>query len=224
MSQNLKKIIPTFLSKVSLFSDLTEKQCLELAKHSLLREFEKNKPIFYENDTAEGLYIIFTGKVKVFKASEQGKEQTIHIFKQFEMFGEAALFEGGNLPVNCSTLENSTILIIPKNALLNLIANEPDIALKMLAIQAKKLRFLAKSIEELTLIDAEQRLAKYLLFKAEVSGQESFKLDLSKTALASVLGTSRENLSRILSKLQNASIIKLDGNKLTLLDRKKLAV
>jgi CRP/FNR family transcriptional regulator len=218
MSQKLQKLIPDFLAKVTLFTDLNDGQRTGLAKNCIIREFARNKPIFYEGDLATGLYIVFTGQVKVFKATDEGKEQIIQIFKQFDLFGEAALFESGTMPVNATTLEPSTILIISKDALLKLIAKEPEVALKMLAIQAKKLRFLTKSIEELTLIDAEQRLVNYLILKAKNSATgNTFKLDIAKTTLATLLGTSRENLSRMLSKLQNAKIITIEGNKVTVL-------
>jgi CRP/FNR family transcriptional regulator len=165
MSQNTTKNLNKFLGKTPLFAGLTAMQLEELAKTCVIRKYDKGKQIFSEGQIASGIYIVYTGQVKIFKLSKQSKEQLVHIFGVYDVFAEAPMFEGTTMPINCTALNKTTLVIIPKTTLLKLISTEPQIAFKMLAIQAKRLRLLTKTIENLTLHDAAQRLARYLLIK-----------------------------------------------------------
>lgn len=100
MSQNTIKNLNKFLGKTPLFSELTPAQLEELAKACVVRKYDKEKRIFSEGQTARGIYIVNSGKVKIFKLSKQGKEQLVHIFGVYEVFAEAPMFEGAAMPIN----------------------------------------------------------------------------------------------------------------------------
>jgi CRP-like cAMP-binding protein len=114
-------------------------------------------------------------------------------------------------------------LFLPRAAIVGLIAANPSLALNMLAIMSKKLRQFAVQIENLSLKEMPARLASYLVFLAFEQGQdEVVTLNISKGQLASSLGTIPETLSRIFAKLSGNNLIRVEGKKITLLDRSGL--
>jgi CRP/FNR family transcriptional regulator len=104
-----------------------------------------------------------------------------------------------------------------------LISGNPSLALNMLAVLSRKLRQFTVQIENLSLKEIPARLASYILYLAdEQRNEEVIELTISKGQLASILGTIPETLSRIFAKLSGRGLIRVDGRKITLLDRNGL--
>jgi len=113
----------------------------------------------------------------------------------------------------------STLSFFPRKGLLDCIAKDPALALAMLCAMSKKLRMFTKQVEALTLHEAPQRLASYLLYTSEEKdGAVTFKLDVSKGLLAGMLGTARETLSRTLSKMADRGLVSVEGRQITIED------
>jgi CRP/FNR family transcriptional regulator len=215
------------LRNIPLFSELSIEQLRKISSFSKLKRFEKNDRIFNENDAYLGFYILLKGTVKVFNISSQGKESVVHIVKPLNAFADIPLFEGGNYPVNAESLEESLTLFIPKEKFLELIHNEPEVSLKMLAGFAKRMRSLVVQLEDISSMEVPNRVAKYILKEIKISGTENLpepfiKLTVPKTTIASYLGTITETLSRTFKKLQDDKIIRVVGKKIFVEDLKKL--
>ncbi len=206
-----------------LFFEGMEKEQIEiLSRIAKLREYNKGNMVFHEGDEADGLYAVVSGKVKIFKSSFAGREQTLHIFGPGHPFGEVALFLGGRFPAHAQTLEKTTCLFLPKRDFLNLIKNNPDLVLKILAVLSKRLHMFTAQVESLSLKEVPERLAGYLLYLADQAGSDSVRLDIPKGELATLLGTIPETLSRIFTKLAQNNIIKVEGARIVILDRDTL--
>jgi len=109
---------------------------------------------------------------------------------------------------------------LPRAAFVDLVASNPSLALNMLAVMSKKLRQFTLQIENLSLKEMPARLASYLIFLAEEQAADDVvTLNISKGQLASILGTIPETLSRIFAKLSGQQLIRVEGKKITLLDR-----
>jgi len=215
------------LRDIPLFSELSIEQLRKISSFSKLKSFKKSDRIFNENDVYLGFYILLKGSVKVFKISINGKESVVHIVKPLNAFADIPLFEGGNYPVNADAIEDSLTLFIPKEKFLKLIHAEPEVALKMLAGFAKRLRSLVVQLEDLSSLEVRNRLAKYILKEIKAAGtqelQEPFiRLTIPKTTIASYLGTITETLSRTFKKLQDEGVIRVSGKKIFVEDFKKL--
>lgn len=212
-------LIKTF----SLFEELSDEQLSSLARTIKLKSCSKGELLFREGDKANALYLLFQGKVKIYKLSPEGKEQILKIASSNEIFAEVPLFEGGCFPANAEAIKKSEVGILSREALFHLIHDDSEIAMEMLAILSKRLRHLTSMIEGLTLKETAARFAAYLLDSSEQHGGVStFELDISKTILANLLGTSRENLSRLSQKMVKQSLIGVDNKLITLLDKEKL--
>jgi CRP/FNR family transcriptional regulator len=211
------------LGSIPLFQGLTREQLMQLSRIVQEREFTRGQKIFSEGDEGSGFYVIIAGRVKIFKLSSEGKEQILHLLGPGEPFGEAPVFSGQNFPANAEALEKSGIFFFPRKAFMDLIKSDPGLALNMLAILSRRLRRFADLIDDLSLKEVPGRLAAYLLYLSEQKkGTKNLALNITKSQLASLLGTIPETLSRILSKMIKQGLIESEGHQIRILDHEGL--
>jgi len=185
------------------------------------REFLKGMVLFEEGAEAEGFYIVASGKVKVYKLSPDGRERILHIVQPGNSFAEAAIFDDGRYPAFAETLATSTLLFFPKREFLDLLHHHSQLAINMIAGLSRFLRLFTVQIEDLTFRDVPARLACYLL-EGDNGATATVLLPLSKTQLASNLGTTSETLSRTFRKLSDDEIIRVKGKRIEILDTDRL--
>ncbi|NTW36802.1 MAG: Crp/Fnr family transcriptional regulator, partial [Syntrophobacteraceae bacterium] len=211
------------IARIALFEGLPQEQLDELSRIVVEQGFKKGQSLFADGMKAAGMYGIISGKVKIYKMSLEGKEQILHIFGEGEFFGEVPVFAGGNYPAHAEALEDSRFLFFPRAEFVRLIQREPSLAMNMLAILSLRLRRFTHLIEDLSLKEVPGRLAAYLLYMSDRDGGSSrLELDITKGQLASVLGTIPETLSRILGRMSQQELIRVEGRKIEILDREAL--
>ena len=212
--------ILNIISAIPLFNGLPDDQLNAIREIAVEKQFNKGQTIFSEGDQTKGFFVVVEGRVKIYKVSSEGKEQILHIFETGQSFGEVTVFTGQQLPANAQTLAKTRLLFFPRRAFIDLISANPSLALNLLAIMSKKLRQFAAQIENLSLKEIPARLASYLIYLSEEQDTENaVTLNVSKGQLASLLGTIPETLSRIFAKLSGQNLIRVEGPKITLLDR-----
>lgn len=211
----------TLLKKNPLFANLEDKDLALLEEICRDREAYKGELLFSEGDEAEGFFIVAAGRVKVFKLSPEGKERILHIVHPGGAFAEAAIFGDGLYPAYAEPIAASKLLFFPKKAFLDLLHARSQMAVNMIGGLSRFLRQFASQIEELTFKDVPARLAGYLL---ELAGDDHrVELPVSKSQLASNLGTVSETLSRTLRKLSDENCIEVSGKNIRILDPDLLA-
>ncbi len=212
--------ILNLISTIPLFNGLPADQLSAIRKIAIEKQFNKGQTIFSEGDETRGFFVVVGGRVKIYKVSSEGKEQILHIFEAGQSFGEVTVFTGQQLPASAQTLAKSRLLFFPRSAFVGLVSANPSLALNLLAIMSKKLRQFAAQIENLSLKEIPARLASYLIYLSEEQGAaDAVTLNVSKGQLASLLGTIPETLSRIFAKLSGQNLIRVEGPKITLMDR-----
>ncbi|MEK6731093.1 MAG: Crp/Fnr family transcriptional regulator [Pseudomonadota bacterium] len=216
-----------FLKRTALLKGLSERQLDQLSVKLFRHQYKKGEVVFREGQKAEHLFFVYQGRVKLYKSSKKGKSQTLQLFSSPSVFAEVPALEGGVFPAHCEAIENTTLLLLKRSVLLALIQEDSELALNMIAILASRLRAFSNTIADLTLKETDVRLANYLLQLSHVQGNEALiRLDLSKPVLANFLGTSRENLYRVIDKLQHQAVIDMNGRYIKIIDYsglKKLA-
>lgn len=223
MDKNRDKNIVEILNEIPLFENLAREYVKALSSIVVEKDVPKNYPVFFEGDEANGFYVVMSGKVKIFKLSFEGKEQIIHIFGPGEPFGEVPVFEGSLFPAHAQSLEKSRLLFFPRTEFVALIEANSALALSMLAVLCRRLRSMTSMIEELSLKEVPGRIATYLLLLRERSGNSNqLVLDITKSQLASLIGTTPETVSRILTKLVQEGFVELDGARITISDHAAL--
>jgi CRP/FNR family transcriptional regulator len=215
------------LKQCPLFAGLGEEDLKRIRGIALLKQVGKKEVLFSDGEQAKGFYVILSGKVKLYKISPEGKEQILHMVSAPDAFAEAALFHEGSYPAFAEALVDSQLLFFPKRDFIHLIERNPQLSINMIVSLSHFLRKFASLIEELSLKEVSSRVAKYLIdlsLKSAKDGKnlKEVDLDLSKTQLASKLGTISETLSRTLSKMKAKRVIDVNKNKILILNRELL--
>jgi CRP-like cAMP-binding protein len=187
--------------------------------------FKKGKLIFYEGGIPTGIFLVKSGKAKIFKTGIYGKDQIFYIYKPNDLFGYHALLANEKYEDACEALEDCEILFIKKkdfDHLLNTIRN-----LKLLFIQNMSHEFgvLVNTITILAQKPLRSRLALYLLILHERYYDPKSKtstINLPREDLANIIGTARESLGRLLKEFKEEQLIEINKRMLKLVDLKTL--
>lgn len=206
------------LSRVAIFAGLDASLRREVLDRCPARTIAAGRMIVSAGERADRFFVVLSGRVRVFHLSAQGQQQILHLFGPGDIFGEAAMFAGGDFPANADTTEDSLLLEVRRSVLLDLIRRRPDAALRMLAGMSAKLREFAGLIESLSLKDVPARVAAALLSESHRAGAMEFRLKEPKRQLALRLGTTPETLSRTLSRMQSDRMIEVRGSRIRILD------
>lgn len=201
-----------------LFSGVPAEDIQLIAQFVVLQKLPKEFYLFHEGEPSRGCYIVQSGAINVHRVNSMGKEQVIHVFRSGESFAEASLASPTGYPANARAVEPSTVLLIPKKPLLELIGQRPDLALRMLGSMGAHLRVLVGMLDDLTLKDVETRLLNWLVKQGRAAGGGVIRLSGTKRVLAAELGTSSETLSRTLARLRDLELIKVAGQTIAILD------
>lgn len=220
----------TFLSNTPLWRGLGPADLETLSAIAQPQRHRRGSLLFSDGDPARGFFIVVEGRIKIVKQGPDGREYILQLFGPGEHFAEVPAFDGQAYPATAIALEDSEVLLFPRNALRDRLAHQPELALNVLAIFASRLRSFANTIEDLSLKEVSARLAAYLRDRAADHPTQadptdrpiSIPLALPKGQLAAYLGTSPETLSRLLGRLERHGILHLQGNTIRLRDRDRL--
>jgi CRP/FNR family cyclic AMP-dependent transcriptional regulator len=203
------------LENIAIFSGLSQPELEILENHMITRTFRKNTVVINEGDEARSLYIILSGKVKVFLSNADGKEIIINTQGSGEHFGELALLDDAPRSASVMTTEKSLIGVISKTDFVNLLTKHPELALKLTRELTQWVRLLSDNVKTLALMDVYGRVAKTLLAMAE-SEDGHLVIDKRPTQqdIANRIGASREMVARIMKDLTIGNYISIDGKRL----------
>ncbi|MCZ6730698.1 MAG: Crp/Fnr family transcriptional regulator [SAR324 cluster bacterium] len=229
MSLPNREQIATALKSVPLFAGLEEQQLKRLAQRAVPRRAEAGTMLFAEGDDCEGLYVIFSGALKIFKLSAQGREQVLAVERSGGVVAELPVFDGGPYPASCEPIESALVIFISKQDFRRSCRQDPELALQVLASVGGRLRRLVGIIEELSFQTVRRRLAALLLEtaraanpSARTSSSSRVPLNLTQQEIAARIGTVHELVSRNLGRLQAEGIVRLEGHTLIVHDLKRL--
>ncbi|WP_319582823.1 Crp/Fnr family transcriptional regulator [uncultured Pseudodesulfovibrio sp.] len=206
------------ISAFPVFERLDDAQLDRIASHAEVMRFPKKSMFFSEDNSSQGLHVLLTGQVKLFRLAEDGKEQTIFVFGPGEPFCLCSTFSDGKLPANLGALEDSRVLFIPPREYERLVREDPSILLTMMRVMSRRLKEAMDMIDSLSLKQVPSRLMAYFESRHQ-DGRVT--LDLSQRELAKIIGITPEALSRTLRKMADNGDIRMDGNDIVLLDLKK---
>lgn len=204
------------LKNVPLFATLPEEDLAAIARLATTRSMPANSIVVNEGDQTNSLYIILSGKVKIFLNDEDGKEVTLAIQESGDYFGEMVL-DGGRRSASVMTLERCLFSIIQKHDIEKYLRQNPDVALGIIRQLIGRIRTLSDNVRSLALLDVYGRLRKLLLDLAEESlGKRVIKEKLTQQEIANRVGASREMISKILKELTVGGYIKIEKKVITI--------
>jgi CRP-like cAMP-binding protein len=180
--------------------------------------------LFREGDPCHAFYAIESGAVKLYRSKADGHEQVVHNLRAGATFAEAALLSFGRFPVDAVATESSTVLLeIGGERFLDLLRSDPRLAPAMIASLSMRLVSLIERVEELSLVQAGSRLARWLMRQPAVGTDEpAIELSLAKKDLAAHLAMTPETLSRLLGRWQDEGWIRNERTRVVLRDTRSL--
>jgi CRP-like cAMP-binding protein len=209
-----------FLKKILYFQGFSFEE-LNLIKPLVFeKKYERGDIIIYEGEKAAAIYLVFSGAVKIFKTSVEGKEQILSIARPGDSFNEVPVFDDGFNPASAQAMGEVIIYELGKNELKALIQNHPDIAVNMIKVLAGQIRRLVTLVEDLSFRTVIGRVAKILLEHA--IEKEGAGPRLTQQEMAAMAGSAREVVGRSLKALEEDGLIKLNRQKISITDKKAL--
>lgn len=215
-----------FLRSVPIFSGLNSKILKQISQLGSRKVYKKDSTILNENETGSMFFVIISGKVKVSRSSEDGREIILSILNPTDFFGEMAILDGLNRSANVIALETVELFLIQRADFLNLLNENPEIAISLLQELTRRLRASDMKIKSLSLRDAEGKVASVILQLAEDIGKiKNGKVEIERLPvqhdLANMAGTSRETISRTINSFAKRGLIEFEGSHLRIVDFEK---
>ncbi len=214
------------IRKIPLFATLTDEEFIPLEHIFVQRSYRKNQVIFLEEDTGNYMYLVLSGKVKVSKAGAAGKETILAIHRAGDFFGEMSLLDGKTAPATVSAMEDSKIISLSGADFHKYLMHNQKVLLQIIHVLCGRLRqvWQTQSVSSST-AEAKIRNGIYQLAKRHgIQDAHGTIIDLKIThqELAEMVGTSRETVTRVLSRLRDEGIIEIEQRRITLLNAKAL--
>lgn len=214
--------------KTELFQDLEGDVLHVLTNHAVEKKLSPNEILFLAGETAEGLYVIAEGSIRAFRTGQDGREQTIHVERAVTTIAEVPVFDNGTYPSTAAAEEPTIVYFLDKNEVRKLSYQHPQIALSAAKLLAKRLRKCAELVENLSLREVGQRLARFILNEASAKGVQTsdgirFRQSLTHNQLAARIGTVREVVTRVFYRLQSQKLVIIKGKEIIVPDLELLA-
>jgi len=202
-----------------LLESLPDERLQQVAQRTRVHVLAQGEILFRQGDNAVHFFRLRAGHIKLFRISPDGHEKVVEIINPGQGFAEAVMFmEQRRYPVNAEALENTEVLAIHSETVLEILHESPELCLKLLGTLSRHLRHRLSDIDALSLQNAGLRVANFLLAQQRQQGTDNIELPAAKKIIAARLSIQPETLSRVLAQLEQKRAIRMDGRRIQLLD------
>jgi len=186
-----------------------------LALRGDVRRYRKGTILIHEGDIGDTLFIVLSGRVKVYCTDSNDKEITFALFGAAEYFGEMAL-DGGPRSASVMTLEATVCALIHRRVLMEFIAERPEFAIALLSKVIHRLRMATQDARNLAFIDVYGRITRLIndMATPQPDGRRMIAERITHQTIASRVGCSREMVSRIFKDLVSGGYLAIDNRRI----------
>jgi len=209
-----------FLKKIPYFSGLGADVFEIIGGMIFEKPADRGEIVLYEGDPSEALFFVYSGAVKVFKTSAEGKEQILTIVHPGESFNDVSIFDNGPNPASAQTLMPVVLYELRKDDIEDLLSSYPQVAANTVQVLARRVRELVSLVEDLSFRHVIGRVARILLERAGDNAEPGPRL--TQQDMAAMAGTAREVVGRSLKTLEDEGIIRLERNRIVISDKDAL--
>ncbi len=211
-----------FIKSISYFAGLNQSELDSIRKYVFEKKVERAEIIVFEDDPAEAVYFVFTGVVKVYKTSSDGKEQILQIVRPGESFNDVPVFGGEENLATAEAMGPVVLNLIKKSDMDAILREYPQVAANVLKTVSQKFRHMVSLVEDLSFRQVTGRVAKMLLeYAGEGNGERP---RLTQQEMAAMIGTAREMVGRSLKILEEDGIIKFDRHRIIITNLEALRI
>ena len=201
------------LRNVSLFRYLNDHQLTIIGRLCTKKSFVAGEMLFYEKDRGSEFYVIISGSVKIFTASDdKQQEKILTVLKSGDSFGELSLIDQQPRSASAQVIEDAVLYGLRGELFMNLLKSNFDIAHGIMIELCNRLRETNQKVHDLTFLDERSRIIKSIIQMAAKNGQRDghliyFKLALNHDELAQMAGVNKEVMNQVMNDFQNRSIL-----------------
>lgn len=211
----------------SFLCSLSELQLPRLDRDKVSRRYRRGQVIFYEATPSNAVYCIASGLVKLYKVGPNDQEIVIRLLRDGDVMGYRALIAGEVFSATAQAVEDTTVCTIPKETLFDLLQNDVNLGMRLMAKLAVELRLSEEQMVTRIAEPAAQRTARILLwlldgFKKATSAAATIDVPLRREEMAQIIGTTPETLSRVLRDFEGRGILHVDRRTITILETRRL--
>lgn len=208
-----------YIKNCRLFERLDEEQLAGLERRARMRRFPKGAQVYLPSDASDSVFLLAEGRVKLCSSTPDGKQAILAFIEPGELFGELSLFEEFEPDESAETMVKSTLVLLPKDALDQLMNDSPQLVLGVTKLMGLRRRRIERRLKTLLFRSNRDRLVYLLLdltnqYGCVTDGGILIKIPLSHQDLASIIGATRETVTTLLGELQLAGFIKVARQKL----------
>lgn len=208
------------LKQIPLFSELAETEIKELAALIKVRSYKKNTVIVTQEEESDSFYIVVSGRLRVFRDDESGNEVILNDLTERMWFGELAILANRPRSASVVTLDATQLAIISKVSLMKILSDNPQLTLSIAKFLANRVVELTEDVSDMAMLDVYGRVARTLEKNAKEENGVLITGRFTHQDIASMVGASREMISKILKELKVGGYIENDGKRIIL--QKKL--
>lgn len=198
----------------------------QLTKGRNINRYKRKQIIYHEGNRPACLFFVQKGKIKTFKANEDGKELVLDLYNEGDFVGYAPLLENSNYKESAEAMDAAELAIIPREEFEFLVTNNPAISKKFMQLLAKNVADKEVQLLGIAYNSLRKKVAEALIAvhkKYNGSFDENFSIDLSRDNLAGIAATAKESFIRTLSDFRNEKLIDIHEGTITILNVRKLA-
>lgn len=215
------------LAQIPLFRGLDEEELSKISHLLLRRTFAERTGLFLQGDSLQTVFFIISGKVKIYRNDEAGREQVVTVLQTGDMFPHVGFFSTGTYPAHAVMIESGEMLTLSTARFRQLIESTPTLCLKLLAVIEHKYMELQSRLAEMVMHDTHGRLVRMLTRLAQMHGEPRegrvrLNISITNQELANMIGTSRETVNRMLNQLKREGAVEMGGDQHLMLDVGKL--
>lgn len=204
----------TALAKVPLFAGLPEDDLRILASHAVARRYRKNTIVLSKGEESDTMYVVRSGRLRVYLDDEQGNEITIRLLGPGDVFGELAMLSGAPRAANVMTMEDCELLVVSRSHFMEYLAANSQIGFRIIRALVQRIQEMTEDISTLALLDVYGRVRNTLERLAEERDGKRVTDRLTHQEMANMVGSSREMVSRILRDLKAGGYISMQDKRI----------
>ena len=212
---------------MSIFCNLPDSLAKEMDAKKTTHRYQRGQVIFYEGNAPFGLYCVFSGKIKLFKTSPNGKQLILKILKAGDILGYRSLFSSEPYAASAEVIEDGEVCFIEKDVFLKIVSTDKATGWNVIKMLSKELGQAETKVADVATKSARVRMAELLLMLNQAYGKKEKKgsfldIRLKREELAEMIGTTQETAIRLVNEFKEDGILKLEDHQIWVLNSKKL--
>lgn len=217
-----------YIKNCELFTRLAPHDIADLESHARMRQFKRGEPVYLPDQIADGVILVAQGRVKICHATPEGKQSILGFIDAGEIFGELALLGGERRDEYVETTEKSTLVLIPKVAVQQIINKYPDLVIGVTKIIGIRRQRIQRRLRNLLFRSNRERVIHLLLELSEKYAEPTpegllLNIRLSHQEMACIIGSTRETVTVVLGQLQKEDFLRIARRKILIRDIARLA-